>query len=140
MFSNVDPNKPRIWRVGEPFEKVAARFLPKIRRPLPGSSLALRLLGRVDGWRSEYDHIMLRLHDCMKADEEYQALVPQTQLAFLPGATWACFTDRVSHAAMSGQFAFEQTFYVPVKAMKEPDLTPLRILERLAGRRLVRGA
>jgi hypothetical protein len=37
---------------------------------------------------------------------------------------------------MSGEFAFEQTFYLPVSAMMYPDRTPLRVLERLAGRRL----
>ncbi len=77
---------------------------------------------------------MLGIHDAMKADMEYQSKVPQTQLVFEPGATWVCFTDRVSHAAMSGQFALEQTFYVPVDAMNDPSSTPLRVLERLAGR------
>jgi hypothetical protein len=88
----------------------------------------------VKGRRTEYDHIMLGIHDAMKADTEYQSQVPQTQLAFPPGVTWACFTDRVSHAAMSGQFALEQTFYLPVDAMNDPASTPLRVLERLAGR------
>jgi hypothetical protein len=37
---------------------------------------------------------------------------------------------------MSGQFAFEQTFYLPVNPMQYPERTPLRISERLAGRRL----
>lgn len=137
VFTNVNPQTPRIWRTGEAFERVAARFLPQIRPPLPGSSLALCLLRRVTGRRTEYDHFMLRIHDLMKADKNYQAQVPKTQFAFPPGATWACFTDRVSHAALSGQFAFEQTFYLPVSAMKDPERTPLRILERLAGRTLV---
>jgi hypothetical protein len=37
---------------------------------------------------------------------------------------------------MSGQFAFEQTFYLPVNAMKDPERSPLRVLERLTGRTL----
>jgi hypothetical protein len=55
-------------------------------------------------------------------------------LRFPPGATWVCFTDWVSHAAISGQYALEQTFYVPVGAMKRPRLSPLRVLERLTKR------
>jgi len=47
------------------------------------------------------------------------------------------FTDSVSHAAMSGQLVFEQTFYLPVRAMKNPERSPLRVLERLARRTLV---
>jgi hypothetical protein len=79
---------------------------------------------------------MLGIHDRMKADQSYQSQVSQTQLAIPPGATWACFTDSVSHAALSGQFAFEQTFYLPVSAMKDPERSPLRVLERLVGRTL----
>jgi hypothetical protein len=79
---------------------------------------------------------MLGIHDRMKADESYQSQVPQVQLAIPPGTSWACYTDSVSHAAMSGQFAFEQTFYLPVSAMKDPERSPLRVLERLVGRAL----
>jgi hypothetical protein len=35
---------------------------------------------------------------------------------------------------MAGQFALEQTFYLPVKSMQEPGRSPLRVLERLTGR------
>ena len=80
---------------------------------------------------------MLGIHDHMKADQSYQSQVPQTQLAIPPRTTWACYTDSVSHAAMSGQFAFEQTFYLPVNAMKDPQRSPLRVLERLVGRQLI---
>ena len=79
---------------------------------------------------------MLGIHDRMKADATYQLEVPQVELTIPPGTTWACYTDSVSHAAMSGQFAFEQTFYLPVSAMKDPERAPLRVLERLVGRPL----
>jgi hypothetical protein len=136
VFTNVNPQTPRMWRVGETFEQVAAKFLPTIRPPLPGSSSLLYLLRVVKGRRTEYDHFMLGIHDRMKADQGYQSQVAQTELAIPPGTTWACFTDSVSHAAMSGQFAFEQTFYLPVNAMKDPERSPLRVLERLTGRTL----
>ena len=134
VFTNVNPQTPRIWRVGEKFEQAAAKFVPGIRPPLPGTSWLLYCLRIVKGRRTEYDHFMLGVHDRMKADQDYQSQVPQTQLAIPPGATWACFTDSVSHAAISGQFAFEQTFYLPVSAMKDPERSPLRVLERLTDR------
>jgi hypothetical protein len=34
---------------------------------------------------------------------------------------------------MAGQFAFEQTFYLPVSGMLAPELSPLRVLERRRG-------
>jgi hypothetical protein len=137
VFSNVNPNIPRVWRVGEHFENVAARFLPDLRPPVPGLSWLLQLVRIVKGERTAYDHYMLSLHDRMKADTDYQTHAAQTKLALPPGSTWACFTDLVPHAAMSGQFAFEQTFYLPVEAMQDPAKSPLRILERLTGRLLL---
>jgi len=137
VFTNVNPDKPRIWRVGEAFEQTAARFLPRIRSPLPGSSWVLSLLGIVKGRRTPYDHLMLGIHDQMKADKDYQANAPQEQLSLPPGATWSCFTDWVPHAATSGQFALEQTFYLPISGMRDPGRSPLRVLERLTGNALV---
>jgi len=136
LFTNVNPRSPRIWRVGEKFEKAAINFLPAIKPPLPGTESLLYWLRIVKGRRTEYDHYMLGIHDRMKADDAYQTDVAQTQLAIPPGTTWICYTDSVSHAAMSGQFAFEQTFYLPVSAMKDAKRSPLCILERLTGRPL----
>jgi len=136
VFTNVNPRMPRVWRVGESFDQAAARFLPAIKPPRPASSALLYWLHIVKGRRTAYDHFMLGIHDRMKADESYQSQVPQVQLAIPPGTSWACYTDSVSHAAMSGQFAFEQTFYLPVSAMKDPERSPLRVLERLVGRAL----
>src|SRR5580658_9456485 len=42
VFTNVNPLVARIWRVGEPFERVAAAFLPHLRAPFPGSSWLLQ--------------------------------------------------------------------------------------------------
>jgi hypothetical protein len=136
VFTNVNPQMPRVWRVGEMFEKAALNFLPGIKPPWPGTATLLRWLHIVKGRRTEYDHYMLGIHDGMKADDNYQSQVAQMRISIPPGATWACFTDSVSHAAMAGQFAFEQTFYLPVSAMKSPDRSPLRVLERLVGHTL----
>jgi hypothetical protein len=136
VFTNVNPTEARVWRVGEDFEQAASRFVPTIKPALPGAAALLRLFRVVKGKRTVYDHLMLGIHDGMKSDQRYQAEVGQMRLEILPGTTWACYTDLVSHAAMSGQFAFEQTFYLPVGAMKDPDRSPLRILERMVGKRI----
>ena len=80
---------------------------------------------------------MLGLHDAGKLDAAYQEKAPRVALAFPPGTTWMCFTDAVLHAALAGRCALEQTFYLPVEAMAEPARSPLRVLERLAGRALI---
>jgi len=137
VFSNVNPEgRSRVWRVGEPFEQMAARFLPSISRPLPGSGALLAFLGITKSPRTEYDHLMLHLHDRMKADDRYQNEVKQIEQEFPPGCTWLTFSDQVSHAAMRGQYQFEQTFLLPVAQMRDERRSPLRILERLTGRKL----
>jgi hypothetical protein len=138
LFSNIAPDGvARAWRVGEPFEPYARRFLEPAGRPLPGSAWLLERLGITKGRRSEYDHIMLGLHDKGKLDTAYQATAERADVRFPPGTTWLCFTDQVLHAALSGHCALEQTFHLPVTAMMEPNCAPLRVLERLAGRALV---
>ena len=138
VFANVNPEgRARAWRIGDDFEKVGERFVEALRLPWPGSGHLLRLLRITKTPRSAYDALMLQLHDRMKADPDFQANSPQTAVDFPAGSTWIAFTDQVSHAAMAGQYQLEQTFMVPVAAMREPERSPLRILERLKGRTLV---
>ena len=66
----------------------------------------------------------------------FQETCEQEAVEFPSGSTWIAFTDQVSHAAMAGQYQFEQTFLLPVDAMIDESLSPLRILERLEGRPL----
>ena len=89
------------------------------------------------GVRSEYDHLMLGLHDNAKADLDYQRRCEQQTVHFAPGTTWLCFSDQVMHAAVSGQHMLEQTIHLPVTALYDPGNSPLAILERLCGRRLL---
>ncbi len=135
LFSNVSADgAPRAWRVGEPFPSFARQFLPRTGSAMPGSAWLLQRLGLTKGRRSEYDRIMLRLHDTGKLDAAYQSDAPQADLSFPAGTTWLCFTDQVLHAALAGHCALEQTFHLPVTAMAHPERSPLRLLEQLAGR------
>ena len=137
LFTNVNPEgRPRAWRVGGEFDAVARRFAPRLRMPLPGSGRVLALLRITRSPRTAYDALMLQLHDRMKADDDFQSRSPQQAIDFPAGTTWLAFTDQVSHAAMSGQYQLEQTFLLPVEAMREPERSPLRVLERITGRRL----
>jgi hypothetical protein len=134
VFSNVNPDgRPRRWRVGEPFAAVAGRFWPRLRGPVWGSGLLLRLLHVTKSRRTRYDHFMLQLHDRMKEDQDYQARAEQVVHDFPAGSTWVCYTDQVSHAALAGQHQFEQTFRLSVPRMRDEQTAPLRVLEQLAG-------
>jgi hypothetical protein len=136
VFCNVNPSEDRVWRVGDEFRAMAQTFLPRIRRPVPGSAALLAALRVTKGRRSEYDHLMLGLHDCAKADGDYQRNCLQQVLHFAPGTTWLCFSDQVMHAAVSGQYMLEQTIHLPIAALYRSDSSPLAILEKLCGRSL----
>ena len=143
VFTNVNPDgAPRVWRVGEPFETVARTFLPRAKPYVRWQAKALQALHVTKSFRSEYDHLMLQLHDGMKGDMDYQQRSPQETVPFPAGSTWVCFSDQTSHAVMSGQYMMEQTLYLPPGREYDPSASPLAILQRLTGRPLVeaRGA
>jgi hypothetical protein len=139
VFCNVSPSEDRVWRVGESFEAVARRFLPGVRRQIPGEARWLSALHVTKGLRSPYDHLMLGLHDGAKADLAYQANCAQQVVRFAPGTTWLCFSDQLMHAAVSGQYMLEQTIDLPLAALYDRERSPLAILERLCGRELAAG-
>lgn len=138
IFTNINPEgKERLWRVGESFAKVATKFFPNLPKPFLGSAKLLQLIKLTKGLRTPYDHYMLHMHDSMKADLTYQQTAPQVEIKFPAGSTWIVYTDCVSHAAMTGQYLFEQTFHLPVQAMHDEMKSPLRILEKISGRNLL---
>lgn len=138
IFTNIHPQgEPRVWRVGEPFPALAQRFLPKTGRYSTFSSWLQQKLKITKSRRTRYDHLMLGLHDAMKADTAYQADGPQLEVPFAAGSTWICFSDQTPHAAMSGQFLLEQTYLLPADKMVNPQSSPLKILESLTGKTLL---
>lgn len=143
VFTNVHAAKDRVWVVGERFPELAARFagaagLKKFAKgsgALRGWKRGLGTLGLPVADRAPYDKFMLHFHDWLKENTAFQnAKEGKEQIQFPPMATWLVFTDGVPHAALAGQFAMEQTFIIPVEALVAPDVAPIRVLEKLAGR------
>ncbi|MFL6676385.1 MAG: Kdo hydroxylase family protein [Massilia sp.] len=138
VFANVNrEGVPRVWRVGQPFEEVAERFLPKAAPYSRWQARGLEMLHITKSLRSEYDHLMLQLHDAMKSDADYQKNAPQVSADFAAGSTWVVFSDKTSHAAMSGQYMLELTVQLPPGELYDPESSPLAILSRMTGKVLV---
>lgn len=138
IFTNINPHGiNRSWRIGAPFPEQAEHFLPRLKRYSPWTCGWLNVLGITKTRRSHYDHLMLQLHDAMKSDADYQRDGAQAAMDFPPGSTWICFSDQTAHAAMAGQFLLEQTFLLPVSAMRNPQRAPLRVLESMVGKTLI---
>lgn len=137
VFTNVNPHgAPRVWRVGDSFEAIARKFLPQAKPYQLWQARLLKAVHATKSLRSEYDHLMLQLHDLMKFDEDYQKNGTLVTIPFPPGSVWVCFSDQATHAVMSGQFMMEQTLYLPPGREADPQSSPLAILTRLAGRPL----
>ena len=138
VFTNVNQDgEPRVWRVGEPFEDVARRFLPKAKPYSAWQAKVLNALHVTKSLRSEYDHLMLQLHDGMKSDLDYQKNAPQVTFNFPPGCAWVCFSDQASHAVMAGQYMMEHTLQLSPMHQYDRDASPLAILTRMKGHALV---
>jgi hypothetical protein len=146
VFTNMHPTRARCWVTTDPFDVLIQRFverpdsalaLPRGRSTWQSLRRGLRhyvpALGGPLLRRTPYDAFMLRFHDRLKADAEFQSTTPKYRWEFPPGSSWILFTDFVPHAALSGQFALEQTYMVPRGALLQPERAPISILERLCG-------
>lgn len=140
VFANIDQQgEPRRWRVGPDFEAYVERFLPRTRASLfPGAATIMALAGITKSRRTEYDQLMLELHDAAKRDLEWQRDVAAEEILLLPGTCWMVFTDQVPHAAIAGRNALEQTFNVDPAVLASPDRAPAAILSRLRGHNVLR--
>ena len=74
---------------------------------------------------------MLRFHDYLKANAEYQQNCTKYRWEFPPGSAWIVFTDIVPHAVLSGQYALEQTVIVSRHALLAASRAPIEILKSL---------
>jgi hypothetical protein len=150
FFNNINPQKTRNWITTETFDVL----IDKMRAgklngggsvPLPSSmdvSRVKRALARLGFGalapslkRSPYDEFMMRFHNYLKENSSFQQNCPKQRWEFPPGSSWMVYTDMVSHAVLSGQFALEQTLIVSRQAMVAPEKSPYEVLSRVAGSR-----
>ena len=142
VFTNVNPAAPRVWRTGETFPELAERFavssgiLSNVTRPRVARRVlsAARAAGFPVAVRPAYDEFMHRFHNFLKENDAYQESARAEQIQFPPGSTWMVFTDAVTHSVLSGQYALEQTLLIARDSLLFPELSPIAVLERLAGR------
>jgi hypothetical protein len=138
VFTNVNPMLPRVWNVGEPFHVTAPKYAGDRSLRAATFSPAKRFsdalaakIGVTVGERSGYDRFMLRFHDLLKEDSEYQANTRKNRIEFPPNTTWLVYTDGVPHAVLSGQYALEQTFIVSPEAQVSPEVAPVTVVEKM---------
>ena len=148
-FTNINPSESRTWLIGDYFPEIAKRYavdagLKKFagRASAPANTLRkvitpLQRLFRIPvPDRAPYDEFMLRLHDYLKENSQFQREGTKYRVDFQPYSTWLTFTDAVPHAVLSGRLALEQTFIIPLNGLVSAEKSPIRNLEQIAGRPL----
>jgi hypothetical protein len=148
-FTNINPSESRTWLIGDYFPEVAKRYavdagLRKFadRASAPANTFR-KVIAPLQGLlripvpdRAPYDEFMLRLHDYLKENTQFQREGTKYRVDFRPYSTWLAFTDAVPHAVLSGRLALEQTFIIPLNGLVSADKSPIRNLEQIAGRPL----
>jgi len=128
-FVNIHPTRSRVWLISDPFQPLAAQHAAAAGWPHTG---AWDRVASLFNHRTPYDYFMLRFHDYLKANAEYQKNCTKYRWEFPPGSAWIVFTDIAPHAVLSGQYALEQTVIVSRHALLSPARAPVEILKSLA--------
>jgi len=143
FFTNINPLQNRVWLTSQTFESFGPRMVKEggltaqLQNPLlRGVNSLARALHLRKSNSSPYDDLMHRCHNTMKEDTKFQETTPKQRWEFPPNSSWMVYTDCVSHAVLSGQYALEQTLLIPQSALVDPQRSPLAILESVTGRRL----
>lgn len=146
FFNNINPERTRNWITTETFdvlvEKMRGGKLNGGTVPLPTSMETSGIKRTLTGLgagklipslkRSPYDEFMMRFHNYLKENTSFQENCPKQHWEFPPSSSWMVYTDMVSHAVLSGQFALEQTLIVSREAMVTPERSPYGVLTRLS--------
>jgi hypothetical protein len=149
IFTNIHPERERVWVTTDNFHALAGQFADRVglhRKPTAMAvcgAVTTRIaakLGLPFTDRPPYDSFMLKIHHAMKEDAGFQQTCRKDRWGFPSGSTWIVFTDGASHACLSGQYALEQTFTVRRSSLVFPEIAPIAVLEKLAGRPLSRTA
>lgn len=147
FFTNVHPSEDRVWVTKGTFADLYSRYgeAAGLSGPfrlesvwmdrLVGGAVktatraGVRLARMVD--TSRYDRLMRRFHNFMKDTPAFQQdPVGHEEIAFPPFSSWMVLTDTRSHACISGQHAFVDTFILRLASCRVRESAPYHLLER----------
>jgi len=153
FFVNVHPTRDRVWGTKGSFEDLMQRHAPlwdaakggKPRVPvqkgpldrlysgvISTASKVYPLMRVIDS--SPYDRSMRRIHNYMKEAPAFaESRSDYQEIRFPPMSAWMVFTDGISHAALTGQYAFVSTALIPLENCRDINRTPYGILAAANG-------
>jgi hypothetical protein len=127
VFANINPSEPRVWVTSDPLPVLVERY----RAPVEQQRDWLRQVGgKLVEWfrpaearRAPSDWFMLRMHDFLKANDDFQR-GNRRLWHFPPGSVWLAMTDACSHAVLRGRFALEHSYFIAPHVLARPELSP----------------
>ena len=143
VFANVNPTEPRIWVTSSPFAALLEQYGEAAGLPgRNGGDWLNQLREGVVGLfrpgkarRSGYDSFMLRFHDYLKRNDEFQERGPKRLWTFPPGSAWIAVTDTCSHSVLRGRYALEPSYFVAPHVLALPDESPAALLTKACAER-----
>ena len=152
FFVNVNPTEDRVWATKGSFPELFQRHGEQAQLVSASAGNNFLTKGPVDHARtglintlakvvpvlkvldsSPYDRVMRKFHNYMKDTPAFQQETQgHEEFRFPPFSAWMVFTDMVSHACLSGQYAFVHTSIVPLDNCRLPDMAPMNILRQAA--------
>jgi len=144
IFVNINPVKPRYWVTSDSLGQLLDKWGDDVRVPNERMQgffddvrlIMNRLFRRSTLADSAYHRIMSRIHYYGKTNDYLQNRAPQRSWVFPPGSAWLVFSDITSHAVKEGQFAIDQTYFVPSTAFKNPERSTKSLIKRFWARRV----
>jgi hypothetical protein len=136
VFANVNPTEPRVWVTSDALPVLVERYRAPVEQQrdwvrLVGGKL-VELFRPAQARRAPSDWFMLRMHDYLKASDEFQQRNRRVW-HFPPGSVWLAMTDACSHAVLRGRYALEHSYFIAPHVLTLPELSPDGLLLRVAG-------
>lgn len=135
MYVNINPSDERVWVTSDSFRTLFERYGARLLGRVPlFRNQALRRFGATD--EAEFDRFMLRLHDFLKSNDDFQERCRKRYWKFPPGSMWLGFTDGFAHAVLRGRYALEHSWFVPRACLTLPEEAPFAIWQNARQHRL----
>ena len=150
FFINVNPEEDRVWATKGRFPELFAEHAERAGLDHVGPGYLAK--GPLDYFRSglvnlaargvpvmkvldssPYDRAMRKFHNYMKDTPAFQQQQKgHEEFRFPPFSAWMVYTDMVSHACLSGQYAFVHTSLVRLENCHLPEMAPINIMRAAA--------
>lgn len=133
VFVNIHPTEPRVWATSDSLPRLLPRYQSRVQRSSAGwfhqvGAHLLRWTSPGESHTLASDLFLLRLHDYLKGDLEFQQRGPRRLWRFPPGSAWLAMTDACTYAELRGQFALEHSFFIRPEVLCCPELAPARLI------------